>query len=236
MLKKGVDSWNVTRITEWLLFPDLSSADLSMMNLCGVNFDNADLNCASLRRADLSGAHLKNANLTGADLKGAGLVRASFNFAQLAGADLLGAVFGDTALGGVDLSAARGLDATWHDVPSILGVDTILKSGGRIPDIFLRGCGCDPLIQKILVGDGHPTPTLLRNGYPGVTTLYSGVSSVTPPRTSHSSSGSRRRSTSGAWPIGMLPNMAGGAWNSIVRSILKSRCGIGFCSCAARSH
>ena len=46
------------------------------------------------------------------------------------------AIFSD-----VDLSSVNGLDAMFHEGPSTIGIDTIHKSRGKIPEVFLRGCG-----------------------------------------------------------------------------------------------
>ena len=46
------------------------------------------------------------------------------------------AIFGDN-----DLSAVKDLDTTRHIGPSTIGTDTILRSQGKIPEPFLRGCG-----------------------------------------------------------------------------------------------
>jgi hypothetical protein len=54
----------------------------------------------------------------------------------------------------VDLSSTAGLASVTHRGPSSVGIDTIVRSRGRIPDSFLRGCGVpEPLIdlQKSLV-------------------------------------------------------------------------------------
>jgi hypothetical protein len=62
-----------------------------------------------------------------------------------------------TIFGGVDLSNCRGLDSVRHDGPSTLGFDSIIRSKGRIPEVFLRGVGLpDEWITYIpsLVGDG----------------------------------------------------------------------------------
>jgi hypothetical protein len=45
-------------------------------------------------------------------------------------------VFGDN-----DLSAVMGLEAVSHDGPSTIGIDTIYRSKGNIPEAFLRGAG-----------------------------------------------------------------------------------------------
>jgi uncharacterized protein YjbI with pentapeptide repeats len=90
-----------------------------------------DLGEADLGWADLRGANLRGAVLRGADLSGA----------DLSGADLSGAGLGRTNFGDVDLSKVKGLETIRHGGPSTIGVDTIIKSKGKIPEAFLRGCG-----------------------------------------------------------------------------------------------
>ena len=46
-----------------------------------------------------------------------------------------------TNFGDVDLSEVKGLEAIRHNGPSTVGVDTLIKSQGKIPEAFLRGCG-----------------------------------------------------------------------------------------------
>jgi hypothetical protein len=67
------------------------------------------------------------------------------------------ATVGYTIFGRIDLSSCSGLDSVEHEAPSTLGVDSIIRSKGRIPEIFLRGVGLpDEWITYIpsLVGDG----------------------------------------------------------------------------------
>jgi hypothetical protein len=106
---------------------------------------------ARLVRANLSRANLTRANVFGANLTGA----------DLDGARISEAMVGWTIFGDVDLGVVEGLETVDHRAPSIIGVDTILKSGGKIPDQFLRGCGVDPLIQKMLMGDAQATSDAL---------------------------------------------------------------------------
>lgn len=61
--------------------------------------------------------------------------------AYLREADLTRASVGWTVRGNVDLSVAKGLDTVKHEGPSTIGIDTVCKSGGKIPDAFLRGAG-----------------------------------------------------------------------------------------------
>ena len=44
----------------------------------------------------------------------------------------------------VDLSEAKGLESIKHLGPSTVGVDTLVRSRGRIPEAFLRRCGLTP--------------------------------------------------------------------------------------------
>jgi hypothetical protein len=101
---------------------------------------------AYLHRVDLTGAHLRGTDLTGADLAGADLRRAALTeadlfMADLAGADFAGARLGWTTLGDVNLSVVQGLDTVKHIGPSIIGIDTLYRSHGNIPEVFLRGAG-----------------------------------------------------------------------------------------------
>jgi len=94
--------------------------------------DNPDV-IPSLSEANLSEANLSEANLSEANLSAA----------DLSAADLSVAIVGATTFGNNDLSSVKGLDTVHHQVPSTIGIDTIYNSGGKIPDVFLRGCGVD---------------------------------------------------------------------------------------------
>lgn len=151
ILKRGVAAWNKWRKEHPDVRPNLVKADLFTAILSGVDLRRADLREAGLIGAVLSGADLRGANLTladliGAVLFGADLRRADFKWADLSGANLRGAdvskaQFGATVLGNTDLSGTKGLDAAVHVGPSTIGIDTIQRSGGKIPEAFLRGAG-----------------------------------------------------------------------------------------------
>lgn len=111
ILLQGVETWNQWRKDNPEVVPDLSGALLSRANLI---------------EANLSEAELSDANLSGANLSGA---------------DLSGAIIGKTTLGDNDLSSVKGLDTVRHRAPSTIGIDTLYQSGGKIPEVFLRGCG-----------------------------------------------------------------------------------------------
>jgi hypothetical protein len=162
ILRKGVEAWNIWRAANDRIRPDLTGANLNRAHLSGANLSGAHLSGAYLRSADLRGANLRSADLSGsylifADLRGADLGGANLSSAHLGGADLTESRFGRTAISDVDLSEAKGLEAVTHVYPSSIGIDTIYKSRGKIPEAFLRGAGVpDNLIAFLpsLLGPG----------------------------------------------------------------------------------
>jgi hypothetical protein len=152
-----------------LIGADLSHAKLSRANLNSAKLSDADLTDADLSRAVLSGARLmgadlSNAKLMGADLSNAKLSRAklistNISNADLRGMDLSEAKIGSTTFADNDLSTVKGLDSVIHEGPSTIGIDTLYKSAGKIPESFLRGCGVpDEFITMIpsLIGALEP--------------------------------------------------------------------------------
>ncbi len=122
---------------------DLSDANLSRAYLRGADLNGAHLNGANLNRAFLSHAHLNGADLNGADLNGADLGSADLGGADLGGADLSGAFLYYTVFVAVDLSTVKGLETVSYAGPSSIGIDTIYRSQGKIPEAFLKGAGVD---------------------------------------------------------------------------------------------
>ena len=99
-----------------------------------------------MSNADLSiclvtDANLHNTNLSGANLYGTKLLGSIFNGTWLDGANFERAQLGMNGFVDVDLSEVDTLAAADHFAPSSIGLDTIYKSGGKIPVEFLRGCG-----------------------------------------------------------------------------------------------
>jgi hypothetical protein len=142
--QKGIQEWNGRRKNGEEI-PSLRQTDLS-----GVDLSGADLSEADLIRADLSGADLSGADLSGAVLRRADLIRADLIKADLSGADLSEARVFRTNFGNVDLSEVKGLETIQSLGPSIVGMDTLFKSKGKIPEAFLRGCGVpDELIAYL---------------------------------------------------------------------------------------
>ena len=135
---------------------DLTGADLDRAILSDANLSGANLTNANLQRTSLIGANLAGANLEGANFAGASLVRSNLSDAMLSGTDLFqtqiwgcnlnganfdGAALGYTVFQDCDLRGAAGLELARHDAPSTIGVDTLYRSGGHIPAVFLAGVG-----------------------------------------------------------------------------------------------
>jgi uncharacterized protein YjbI with pentapeptide repeats len=184
ILKEGVATWTQWRMDHYGVEVDLSGADLKKAYLIGWNLKNANLSAANLNQAnliradlrganlnkaylmqaDLGGAHLNNANLSGAhlevaDLKNADLTLANLRGASIGEADASHARVGYTNFGDIDLSQVKGLLSIRHNGPSTIGIDTMYKSKGNIPEEFLRGAGVpEPFItnMKALVGAMEP--------------------------------------------------------------------------------
>lgn len=144
---------------------DLSEANLSEAmlmntnmfhaNLGGTNLKGADLILVNLDGADLSRANLSNATLTetllsGADLNKAILSFATLNMTDLKGANLREVIVGSTIFVDIDLSLAEELESVIHEFPSSIGIDTIYRSKGHIPEVFLRGVGVPDSFLEIM--------------------------------------------------------------------------------------
>ncbi|MCA1566941.1 MAG: toll/interleukin-1 receptor domain-containing protein [Acidobacteria bacterium] len=141
---------------------DLRNADLSGSDLSGADLSDARLINANLRNANLSGADLNNASLSttdlrGADLSDARLINANLSYSIVNGADFTYSIMGFTTLARIDLSEAKGLETVRHVFPSTIGIDTIYKSQGNIPELFLHGCGVpDEFITYMRSLVAHP--------------------------------------------------------------------------------
>jgi hypothetical protein len=170
ILHGGAEEWNRWRVGHPKVAVDLSGADLyapklSGANLYGVilqgaNLYHADLSHASFLGADLSAAKFPGADLSGADLSAAKFLRADLSYANLSdvnflhanlsganltGTRLLNAELGWTVLADVDLTQVMDYETSLltvrHSGPSSIGIDTLYRSEGKIPEAFLRGAG-----------------------------------------------------------------------------------------------
>jgi len=155
----NLQSANLSRAN--LGWAQLENANLSEAMLIGTNLDVAQFAWATLRRANLTAAFCVKANFLRADLTSANLHRANFaeaildeadlskaslsgvnlSSAVLDGANLYKAQLTATVFGDNDLRAVKGLEAVVHYGPSAIGIDTIYRSKGMIPESFLRGAG-----------------------------------------------------------------------------------------------
>ena len=135
---------------------DLSGADLDRATLSDADFSGAKLINANLSRANLTDANLTGADLSGASFAGATLAQVDLTDATFAGSDFFRAVFWNANFNGAqmagcsvgytifqdcDLRNAQGLDQVRHDAPSTVGMDSVYRSGGLIPEAFLTGAG-----------------------------------------------------------------------------------------------
>ena len=114
----------------------LNGTDLRWADLFNANFRNASLNHVNLRKAELH-----NVNLDEAELGGAYLFDTIFIDASLHKADFSWAYMGGTVFVASDISTIKGLEKVEHQGASSIGIDTIYKSKGNIPEVFMRGCG-----------------------------------------------------------------------------------------------
>jgi len=124
---------------------DLTKADFRWAYLIGT-----DLKQANLTRADLRWAYLSESNLSQADLSKANLIKASIIKTNLHHCSLKNVLMAWTNFGDVDLSLTKELLSAQHFGPSSIGIDTIMRSNGKIPETFLRETGVsDNTIQNM---------------------------------------------------------------------------------------
>ena len=152
VLKQGVEAWNHWMETdEGDDDPDLSGAVFTDVDLSGADFNCARIKDAAFTGSRLDGVNFSHANLDGVNFHGASLAgcyfgeamlgSVNFSQAELSGADFSYARLAWCTFAENDLSGVLGLEAVMHTGPCSVGVDTIYLSQGRIPEVFLRGCG-----------------------------------------------------------------------------------------------
>ncbi len=151
---QGARMWNQWRARN----PDVQ------IDLSNTTFSGAILRSAILSNANLSNVHLNDAILEFTVLRFANLSNTTFNGVYLSnvilsGANLSNAIILSAFFGAVDLSTVKGLETVKHHAPSTIGFDTIIRSQGKIPEIFLRNAGIpDSIIEAIpsLIGSLSP--------------------------------------------------------------------------------
>jgi hypothetical protein len=145
----------------------LDNANLDLTNLSNANFNGASLWKVTLREsiicnaqfceAYLSCASFHDSKLSRSNYYGADLTYANLGFAELDDTNFAKAKIGWTTFGNNDLSVIKGIDTFEHVGPSVIGIDTIYKSKGNIPEVFLRGCGVpDQFITYAQSLKAHP--------------------------------------------------------------------------------
>lgn len=102
LIDQGVDHWNRWRQAHPTVQPDLSRAYLFEADLTGINLSGVNLS-----RACLIGANLKAANLSGANLQSLYASKANFEGANLSQTDLRQANLSEAHLQDANLSEAR---------------------------------------------------------------------------------------------------------------------------------
>ncbi len=127
ILKQGVDVWNKWREEHRDIQPDLSSADISQVNLMGADLRRANLYATSLNGANLSYANLNQADLIRvnfivADLSYANLSRSNLSKADFSGANLSHAILNESILVRTNFTGATLTDCHIFGI-SVWGVE-----------------------------------------------------------------------------------------------------------------
>jgi hypothetical protein len=159
-LRKGVNAWNEWRKEHPEIMPDLRRAELHDTSLCQIDFRHTNLAGANFHNTNLSSANLSSArlwqtDLSEAKLRDANLYRACFKETNLQRTNFHKACLLDTMFLNVNLSEAINLETVIHLGPSTIGIDTIQRSRGRIPDMFLYGAGVSEQFLKCIHASGR---------------------------------------------------------------------------------
>jgi len=155
-LMEGPEAWNAWRRSNQGVWPDLSGATLTGLDLSRYHLDDANLSRADLQGVTLDGTKLyrvfaEQSNWTGAHIQNSAFVILKADQSTFDETKMFGAIFHlcslressfreanlrYTIFAAVDLYGARGLTQAYLDRATI-GIDTFFKSGG-LPDEFLH--------------------------------------------------------------------------------------------------
>jgi hypothetical protein len=129
----------------------LEKANLYSANAIDANFEQAVLFGADFLHANFQNSKFKKANLNFssfsssllefADLRQTQMRNTLINYSRLVKTNFAGCTLDRTIFAECDLSEASGLEQVEHERSSTIGIDTIYQSSGKIPEVFLRGCG-----------------------------------------------------------------------------------------------
>jgi uncharacterized protein YjbI with pentapeptide repeats len=138
---------------------DLCRADMEGARMTGADLSEGQVRNANLRQtrcdntvwvsANLTGSELRKASFRNADLRFASLSNTRFSRTTVANAKFDNARLYETMLLDTDLSAAHGLETCFHHGPSSIDHRTLLRSG-KLPLVFLQGCGIPEIIIQHL--------------------------------------------------------------------------------------
>jgi hypothetical protein len=124
-----------------LIAADFAHSQTDACGFVGAKCTGANFYRASITDCLLDGAKFQQANLAYADISDSIFQSANFSEAIFHKTKFRKAVLDRTIFANNDLSSALDLTAVKHRGPSTVGIDTVYKSGGKIPDEFLLGAG-----------------------------------------------------------------------------------------------
>ncbi|MEQ8635941.1 toll/interleukin-1 receptor domain-containing protein [Gimesia maris] len=135
---------------------DFQEAELYNTDFSGAGLYNANLSNSRVIDAIMNHTYLAHANLRFVDLGGTLCYWADFSDADLSFTKLHNTIFTGAILdranlheaetiepiwSDVDLSSVKGLTTIKHGGPCTIGINTLVNSKGKLPEVFLRGCG-----------------------------------------------------------------------------------------------
>ena len=135
------DLRNVSLACAFVSSANLEKAILIDAKFARTEFQNVNLDGADLTDANLSSTIFRECSLQGVSFKGSYLNNVYFDETNLDGADFGDAIMLSSSFIDIDLRNILGLSSVKHYGRSTIGIDTIYRSEGKIPDVFLRGCG-----------------------------------------------------------------------------------------------
>lgn len=122
-------------------FADLRGASLIQSDAGKAEFTGSDMSDANCYAAAFWETNLSETNLSNADLRMANLRGAKLVYTQLHNSQVEGASIGSTVFGSIDFRTVIGLDEVEHWRPCHIDIDSLYRSKGIIPKIFLQRCG-----------------------------------------------------------------------------------------------
>jgi hypothetical protein len=124
-----------------LIGSNLTGANLSEAHLDAADFFDSVLDNALLIGASLNNAELRGTSLHGANLSRTEIIGADFRDADMANVDFSYAEISWTTFSNNDLSSVKGLETVQCSGPSSISIDTVFRSNGKIPELFLKRAG-----------------------------------------------------------------------------------------------